>query len=44
MIIVPVKDGESIEEDSMSFIVGAGFSRNISEKFPLWGELLSPEV
>ncbi len=34
----------SIEEDSMSFIVGAGFSRNISEKFPLWGELLSPLV
>ena len=28
----------------MSFIVGAGFSRNISEKFPLWGELLSPLV
>ena len=35
---------KSIEEDSMSFIVGAGFSRNISEKFPLWGELLSPLV
>ena len=35
---------KSIEEDSMSFIVGAGFSRNISGKFPLWGELLSPLV
>lgn len=35
---------KSIGEDSMSFIVGAGFSRNISEKFPLWGELLSPLV
>ena len=35
---------KSIGEDSMSFIVGAGYSQNISEKFPLWGELLSPLV
>ncbi len=29
-----------IEDGSLSFIVGAGFSKNISPKFPLWDELL----
>lgn len=33
---------QCVEEESLSFIVGAGFSRNISEKFPLWNELLRP--
>lgn len=33
-----------IENESLSFIVGAGFSRNISNEFPLWGELLSDLV
>ena len=31
-----------IEDKSLSFIVGAGFSRNMSDKFPMWGELLRP--
>ena len=29
-----------IEDRNMSFIIGAGFSKNISDKFPLWDELL----
>lgn len=28
----------------MSFIIGAGFSKNISNTFPLWGELLRPMI
>lgn len=31
-----------IENRLMSFIVGAGFSRNVSEEFPLWSGLLKP--
>lgn len=31
-----------VEKESISFIIGAGFSKNISEAFPLWGDLLSP--
>ena len=31
-----------IEEGSLSFIVGAGFSRNISKSFPVWKDLLFP--
>ncbi|MBQ7945223.1 MAG: SIR2 family protein [Bacteroidales bacterium] len=31
-----------IEKHLMSFIVGAGFSRNISEAFPMWSSLLKP--
>ena len=35
---------KSVEAESVSFIIGAGFSRNISQQFPLWGELLKPLV
>ena len=29
-----------IEEGEMSFLIGAGFSRNVNEKaYPLWGEV-----
>lgn len=28
----------------MSFIVGAGFSKNISNVFPTWGKLLRPMI
>ncbi|MCH5246073.1 MAG: SIR2 family protein [Muribaculaceae bacterium] len=31
-----------IEKESISFIIGAGFSKNISTAFPLWSDLLSP--
>lgn len=31
-----------IENHLMSFIVGAGFSRNVSEAFPMWPALLRP--
>lgn len=31
-----------VEKESISFIIGAGFSKNISAAFPLWGDLLSP--
>ncbi|WP_285815520.1 SIR2 family protein [Phocaeicola sartorii] len=31
-----------VEKESLSFIIGAGFSKNISTAFPLWGDLLSP--
>ena len=33
-----------VENGSLSFVVGAGFSKNVSEVFPLWGELLEPLV
>ena len=33
-----------VENGTLSFIVGAGFSRNISKAFPLWEELLTPLV
>ena len=32
----------SVEDESLSFIVGAGFSRNVSNRFPLWDEPLKP--
>ena len=35
---------KSVEKEEISFIIGAGFSRNISEEFPLWEDLLSPLV
>ncbi len=35
---------ECIEDGNMSFIIGAGFSKNISDKFPLWDELLFPMI
>lgn len=31
-----------VEKESISFIIGAGFSKNISAAFPLWSDLLSP--
>lgn len=33
-----------IESNQLSFLIGAGFSRNISKSFPLWRELLSDAV
>lgn len=33
-----------IEQGDLSFIVGAGFSKNVSQKFPFWGELLHDMV
>lgn len=33
-----------IEGNQLSFLIGAGFSRNISKSFPLWRELLSDAV
>ena len=35
---------ESVEKEDISFIIGAGFSKNISEEFPLWEDLMSPLV
>ena len=35
---------QCVEKGTLSFIIGAGFSRNISKSFPLWGELLTPLV
>ena len=35
---------QCVEKGTLSFIIGAGFSRNISKAFPLWGELLTPLV
>ena len=32
----------AIESNSLNFLVGAGFSKNVSEKFPTWGELMRP--
>lgn len=29
-----------IEDDNMSFIIGAGFSKNVSKVFPLWKDLI----
>ena len=31
-----------IEKETLSFIIGAGFSKNISQSFPLWKDLLTP--
>lgn len=31
-----------IEKETLSFIIGAGFSKNISQNFPLWKDLLTP--
>ena len=33
-----------IEANQLSFLIGAGFSKNISTSFPLWRELLSDAV
>ena len=33
-----------IESNQLSFLIGAGFSRNISKSFPLWRDLLSDAV
>lgn len=38
--IIDIKN--AIEKRQMSFIVGAGFSRNISDHFPMWSDLLKP--
>ena len=32
----------AIESNSLNFLVGAGFSKNISDTFPTWGELMRP--
>lgn len=33
-----------IENESLSFLIGAGFSKNISPVFPLWRELLADAI
>lgn len=33
-----------IEDENLSFIIGAGFSKNISPKYPTWEELLTPMI
>ena len=34
-----------VEDGEMSFLIGAGFSRNVNKKaYPLWGELLKDVV
>jgi len=33
-----------IEDNQLSFLIGAGFSKNISRKFPLWKELLADAI
>lgn len=33
-----------IEENQLSFLIGAGFSRNISKVFPIWKELLTDAI
>lgn len=33
-----------VEKETLSFIIGAGFSKNISQDFPLWRDLLTPLV
>ncbi len=33
-----------IEDGNLSFIIGAGFSRNIYKKYPLWKDLLYPMI
>ena len=33
-----------VEKETLSFIIGAGFSKNISQSFPLWRDLLTPLV
>lgn len=33
-----------IEEGKLSFLIGAGFGKNISNSFPLWKELLSDAI
>lgn len=33
-----------VNDGTMSFIIGAGFSKNISKVFPDWGELLRPMI
>ena len=38
--IIDIKN--AIKKRQMSFIVGAGFSRNISDHFPMWPDLLKP--
>ena len=32
----------SVEDESLSFILGAGFSRNVSKRLSVWDELLKP--
>ena len=38
--IIDIKN--AIKKRQMLFIVGAGFSRNISDHFPMWSDLLKP--
>jgi len=33
-----------IDDNQLSFLIGAGFSKNISKKFPLWKELLDDAI
>lgn len=42
MILDDIK--QHIEEKELSFLIGAGFSKNISSKYPFWDELLSEAI
>lgn len=42
MILDDIK--QHIEEQELSFLIGAGFSKNISSKYPSWEELLSDAI
>ena len=42
MILDDIK--QHIEEKELSFLIGAGFSKNISPKYPSWEELLSDAI
>ena len=47
MIQNPILDNikRYIEEKEISFLIGAGFSRNVNkEAYPLWGELLKDAI
>ncbi len=35
---------QHIEETELSFLIGAGFSKNISPKYPSWDGLLSDAI
>ena len=42
MVLDTIK--QHIEEKELSFLIGAGFSKNISLKYPSWDELLSDAI
>ena len=42
MVLDTIK--QHVEEKELSFLIGAGFSKNISLKYPSWDELLSDAI